>query len=160
MAQAQCFSQRKLEHLLGARRERDLARGELLARAHDPRHLLPRALDRNPQRLEHSSGKVLLFAQQAKQDVLGADVVVLERPRLLLGQDDYLTGALGESLKQTSRISPRETADKSAQPASWRRCLSAASRPLQSRFAQTAFGPCVSVTLMRQNVTQGADDGL
>jgi hypothetical protein len=32
--------------------------------------------------------------------VLGADVVVLQRASLFLGQDDYLSGSLCESLKQ------------------------------------------------------------
>ncbi len=48
-------------------------------------------------------GEALLFAQQAQQDVLGADVIVLEGPRLLLSQDDDLASSLCESLKQTPK---------------------------------------------------------
>jgi hypothetical protein len=40
-----------------------------------------------------------LLAEQAEEDVLRADVVVLERPRLLLGEDDHLSGSLCESLE-------------------------------------------------------------
>ena len=50
-------------------------------------------------RLEHAGGEALLLAQQAEQDVLGADVVVLERPRLFLREDDHLAGSLCKSLE-------------------------------------------------------------
>ena len=62
------------------------------------------ALYRDIQRLEHSGRQALLFTQQAKQDVLGADVVVLESPRLFLGQDDNLAGSLCESLEHKSLL--------------------------------------------------------
>ena len=81
-------------------RERDLAGGDLLAGADDPHDLGADALDGDVERLEHAGGEALLLAEQAEQDVLGADVVVLERARLLLGEDDDLTGALCESLEQ------------------------------------------------------------
>jgi len=57
---------------------------------------------------EHPRREALLFAQQAEQDVLGADVVVAQRPRLFLGQDDDVAGALCKSLEQTpeDRSSP------------------------------------------------------
>ena len=99
VAQAQRLSQRELEHLLGARRERDLARGDLLAGAHDPHHLSAHALDGDVEALEHARRKALLLAQQAEEDVLGADVVVLERARLFLSKNDHLAGPLCESLK-------------------------------------------------------------
>ena len=102
VAEAQRLAQRQLEHLLGARRERDLAGGDLLAGADDADDLGADALDGDVERLEHAGGEALLLAQQAEQDVLGADVVVLERPRLLLGEDDHLAGPLCESLEQDS----------------------------------------------------------
>jgi len=42
--------------------------------------------------------------------VLGADVVVLQRARLFLGQDDYLTGSLCESLEQKASLSTQRSA--------------------------------------------------
>jgi hypothetical protein len=33
---------------------------------------------------------------QAQEDVLGADVVVVEHPGLFLGQDDHPAGSVGE----------------------------------------------------------------
>ena len=90
----------ELEDLLGAGREGDLAGGDLLAGADDADDLGAHALDGDVEGLEDAGGKALLLAQQAEQDVLGADVVVLERPRLFLREDDHLPGPLCESLKQ------------------------------------------------------------
>ena len=99
VAQAQRLAQRQLEHLLGARRERDLPGGDLLAGADDAHDLRAHALDGDVEALEHARGETLLLAQQAEQDVLGADVVVLERPRLLLRENDHLPGPFCESLE-------------------------------------------------------------
>ena len=93
VAEGERLAQRQLEHLLGARRERDLAGGDLLAGADDAHDLGADALDGDVERLEHARGEALLLAQQAEQDVLGADVVVLERPGLFLGEDDDLAGS-------------------------------------------------------------------
>ena len=102
VAERERLAQRQLEHLLRPRRERDLARGDLLAGADDADHLGADALDRDVQRLEHASGEALLLAQQAEQDVLGADVVVLQGAGLFLGEDDHLPGPFCESLEQNS----------------------------------------------------------
>ena len=84
VAQAQRLAQRQLENLLGARRERDLAGGDLLAGADDADDLRAHAFNGDVEGLEDASGETLLLAEKTEQDVLGADVVVLERPRLLL----------------------------------------------------------------------------
>ncbi len=85
VAERERLAQRQLEHLLGARRERDLAGGDLLAGADDADDLRADAFGGDVERLEDAGGQALLLAEQAEQDVLGADVVVLERPGLLLG---------------------------------------------------------------------------
>ena len=105
VAERERLAERQLEHLLGARRERDLAGRDLLAGADDADDLRPHALDGDVQGLEDAGGEALLLAEQAEQDVLGADVVVLERPRLFLREDDYLPGPLCESLKHLSTAS-------------------------------------------------------
>jgi hypothetical protein len=102
VAERERLAEGQLEHLLGARGEWDLAGGHLLAGADDADDLGADPLDGDVQRLEDAGGQALLLAQQAEQDVLGADVVVLERPGLLLGEDDHLTGPLCESLEQVS----------------------------------------------------------
>ena len=100
VAERQRLAQRELEHLLGARRERDLPGGDLLTGADDAHDLRAHALDGDVERLEHARGKALLLAEEPEQDVLGADVVVLEDAGLLLGEDDHLAGPLCESLEQ------------------------------------------------------------
>src|SRR6266508_281017 len=96
--QREGLAQRELENLLRARRERDLARGDLVALADDPRDLRAHFFHRDVEAFEHPRRQALLFAQQAEQDVLRADVVVLQRPRLILREDDDLPCPFSESL--------------------------------------------------------------
>src|SRR4029079_10201240 len=65
----------------------------------DARHLGANLLDRDVERLQNACGETLFLAQQAQQDVLGADVVVLERARLVLREYDDLTSPFSESLE-------------------------------------------------------------
>ncbi len=100
VSERQCLAQRQLQHLLGARRERDLAGRDLVALADDAGDLRAHLFDRDVERLEHARGKTFLFAQQTEQDVLRPDVVVLERSCLVLREDDDLARSLCKSLKQ------------------------------------------------------------
>ena len=113
VAEAQRLAQRELEHLLGPRRERDLPGGDLLAGADDPHHLRAHALDGDVEALQHARGQALLLAQQPEKDVLGTDVVVLERPRLLLRENDHLPGPFCESLEHGVIPSCEDGASKS-----------------------------------------------
>jgi hypothetical protein len=64
--------------------------------ADNPRpHLLPF----DPERPEHPGRQPFLLAQQPEQDVLGADLVVPERPRIILGKHQNLPGTIREPLK-------------------------------------------------------------
>ncbi len=103
VAQRQRLAQRELEHLLRARRERDLTGRDLVALADDARDLGAHLFDRDVERLQDARSKPLLFAQQAEQDVLRADVVVLQRARLVLGEDDDLSGPFCEAFEQNPR---------------------------------------------------------
>src|SRR5213078_4633918 len=116
VAEAQRFAQRELQDLLRARRERDLPRRDLVTLADDACDLRAHLLDGDVERLEHARGETFLFAQQAEQDVLRADVVVLERPGLVLGEDDNLAGPFREAFEQ---LRPSFLAGKAivAQPA-------------------------------------------
>ena len=104
VAERQGLAQRELEHLLGARRERDLAGRDLVALADDPRDLGANLLDRDVEALEHARGEPLLLAEESEQDVLGPDVVVLQGARLVLGENDDLACAFSESFEQ--RLNP------------------------------------------------------
>jgi hypothetical protein len=102
VTERQRLAQRQLEDLLRARGERDLTRRHLVTLAHDPGNLGADLLDRDVERLEHPGGETLLLAQEAEQDVLSPDVVVLQGSRLVLGKDDDLAGSLGKALEQRS----------------------------------------------------------
>jgi hypothetical protein len=99
VTEAQRLAQRQFEHLLRPRRERDLPGGDLFAGAHDAHDLGAHPLDGDVQALEHARGETLFLTQEPEKDVLRADVVVLERPRLFLGENDDLTGSFSESLE-------------------------------------------------------------
>ena len=101
MAERERLAERELEHLLGARGEGDLAGGDLLAGADDADHLGADALDGDVERLEDAGGEALLLAEQPEQDVLGPDVVVLERARFFLREDHDLAGPFCESLEHS-----------------------------------------------------------
>ena len=87
VAELQRLAQRQLEDLLGARRERDVPRRRGLALADDLLDLLADGLERDVQRLERLGGDALALVDQPEQDVLGADVVVVEHPGFFLRQD-------------------------------------------------------------------------
>ena len=116
VAQRESLAQRQLEHLLGARRERDLAGGDLVALPDDARDLRANFLDRDVERLEDTRSKAFLLAKEAEQDVLSADVVVLEGPCLVLGKNHDLPCPLGESLEQLPRRSFRSVTGGVASP--------------------------------------------
>ena len=78
----------------------------LLAPAHDLEQLLHRLLDGDVERFEHPRRQPFLLAQQAEQEVLRADVVVVEAPGGVLREDDDLTRALGESLEHGRDLAP------------------------------------------------------
>ena len=101
VAERQRFAQRELEHLLRPRRERDLAGRHLVALADDARNLRAHFLDGDVERLEHPRCETFFLAQQAEQDVLRTDVVVLQRPSFVLGEDDDLSSPLSESLEHS-----------------------------------------------------------
>ena len=103
VAERERLAERELEHLLRARGERDLAGRDLVALADDARDLRAHFLDRDVQALEHAGGKTFLLTEQAEQDVLGADVVVLEGAGLVLRENDDLPGSLSEAFEQRSR---------------------------------------------------------
>jgi len=100
----QRLSQGELEDLLRPWRERDLTHRQFVALADDTRDLDTDFLDRDAEGLEHSSGEPLLLSKQPEQQMLGPDVVVLQRARFVLREDDYLPGALREALEHTTTL--------------------------------------------------------
>jgi len=99
VSELQRLSQRQLEDLLGTRGEGDVPRRCLLTLADDLLNLLADGVQRDTQGLERLRRDSLTLVDQAEQDVLGPDVVVVQHPGLLLGQDDDTAGAVCEPLE-------------------------------------------------------------
>jgi hypothetical protein len=99
VAELQGLAQRELEHLLCARRERDVAGGLLLPLADDVLNLLANRIERDVERLECLCGDALPLVDESEQDVLGADVIVVEHLGLFLGQNNDAASSVGKSLK-------------------------------------------------------------
>ncbi len=99
VAELQRLAQGQLEHLLGARGERDVAAGRLLALADDLLDLLAHGLERDAQALEGLGGDALTLVDEAQEDVLGADVVVVEHARLFLREHHDPTSPIGKPLE-------------------------------------------------------------
>ncbi len=106
VAERERLAERQLENLLRAWRERDLAARHLVALAHDSCHLRTHFLDGDVEGLEHARGQAFLLAEEAEQDVLGADVVVLQGTRFVLREDDDLPGTLCEPFEHSEPIVP------------------------------------------------------
>ena len=89
----------------------------LLTLADDLLDLLADALQGDPEGLQGLRGHTLALVDEAKQDVLGADVVVVEHPGLFLRQDDNPPRSIGEPLEHahSSPTAPdRATSDRCA----------------------------------------------
>ena len=99
VAKRKRLAQCELEDLLRPGRERDLAGRDFVALADDAGHLGTHLFDRDLKGIKDARGETFLFAQQPEQDVLGADVVVLERAGLVLCEDYDLARSLCKTLK-------------------------------------------------------------
>ncbi len=82
VAKAELLAKRQPQHLLRARRERELTGGVLLTGGDDPDDLGADTLKRDVERAQRPSGDAFLLTEQAEQKVLGADGVVPELTRL------------------------------------------------------------------------------
>src|SRR5690606_7591673 len=99
VAQLQRLAQAQLEHLLGARRERDVPAGSLLPLTDDVLDLAAHGLERDVEALESLRSDTLTLVDETQQDVLGADVVVAEHARFFLRKHHDPSGPVGESLE-------------------------------------------------------------
>ena len=104
VVELQRLPQRELEHLLGARGERDVAGRRPLAPADDLCHLLAHRVLADvqlPQRLRRDAVGV---PHQPEQQMLGPDVVVVEVPGFFLRKDDDSPRPLGEPLEHLAPL--------------------------------------------------------
>jgi len=102
VAELKRLAQAQLEDLLRPRREGDVAGGRLLALADDLLNLLADRLQRDAEALQSLGGDAFTLMDEAEQDVLRADVVVVEHARFLLRKHDHPAGTVGEPFKHLS----------------------------------------------------------
>ena len=76
-----------------------MTRGSASADADDLFDLLADGSQRDPERLERLRGEPFALADQAEQDVLGPDVVVIEEPRFFLREHDDPPSAISETFE-------------------------------------------------------------
>ncbi len=105
VAELQRFAEAQLQDLLGARCERDVPGRRRATVTDDLLHLGAHGFERDAERLERLGRDALTLVDQTEQDVLGADVVVVEQPRLFLRQHDHSSGSIGETFEHLSTTS-------------------------------------------------------
>src|SRR5438105_6381187 len=89
MAELPRLVDREFDDLLRARRERDLARrGRGIAAADRELHGRAHLRELDPERVEHARGNALTFADEAQEQMLCADVVVVEPDRFVLRESE------------------------------------------------------------------------
>jgi L-fuconolactonase len=104
IAEQQRLAQRQFQHLLGPWRERDVPGWGPGADADGLLHLVAHGVQADIQRRQRPGGEAPFFIQQPEQNVLGAHVVVVQRPGLRLGQDERLPRPVGEPLEHLDRL--------------------------------------------------------
>src|SRR6266508_304497 len=86
----------ELQDLLGPRREPDVAGRGALALPDDLLDLGADRLQRDTERLQRPNGDALALAEQAEQQVLGGEVVVVAQPGFVLGKHNHPSSPVGE----------------------------------------------------------------
>ena len=80
--------------------------GRLPAVADDLLDLSARVRERDVERLEDPRRDALLLADQPEEQVLGADVVVVEQTCFFLREHNHSAGAVGEAFEHAPRLRP------------------------------------------------------
>ena len=99
VAELEGLAQGELEDLLGPGGEGDVTARGGLALADDLHDLGAHGVQGDVHRLQGLGGDSLSLVDEAEEEVLGADVVVVERPRFVLSQDDDAAGAVGKAFE-------------------------------------------------------------
>jgi hypothetical protein len=102
MMEASRFIDRKLHHFLRPWGQVYFAGHKVLSTANNAFDGLTRLVEINPQACEYLAGHAFPLTKQAKQEVLGADGVVLEALRLFLGELHDCAGPFGEAVEVPS----------------------------------------------------------
>ena len=104
VAELKGLAEGELQHLLRPGREGDVARRGRPALADDLFDLVPHRLQRNAERFECLGRDALTLVDEAEEDVLGADVVVVEQARFFLRQHHDSSSPVSEAFEQGNRL--------------------------------------------------------
>lgn len=102
VSELQCLAQAELQDFFGTRGEGDVAGRGLLALADDLLDLAAHSFEGDAQRLQRLGSDTFALVNEAEQDVLRTDVVVVEHPGFFLSQDNNAPCAIGEPLEHRS----------------------------------------------------------
>ena len=82
-----------------------MTRRRLLALTDDLDDFVPHRVEVDAHRLQGLGGDALTLVEQPQQDVLGADVVVIQESRFFLGKYNYPSSSICEPLKHSCLLS-------------------------------------------------------
>ena len=99
VTQLQSLAQRVLQHLLCTRGKRHVTARRLGATTNNVDHLRAHSIQGNTHGLQRLGSHTVAFTNQAEQDVLRADVIVIELACLILCQDDNATCSVRKPLE-------------------------------------------------------------
>ena len=99
VAELQRLTQREFEDLLRARGEGDVARRRRAALADDLLDLAAHGLERDAEAFERLGRDTFTLVDEPEQDVLGADVAVIQEAGLLLCEHHDPAGPVGETFE-------------------------------------------------------------
>src|SRR5690606_9285890 len=117
VSQLQRLAQRQLQDLLGTGGEGDVAGRGLLPLPDDLLNLLADGFEADAEALQGLGGDALALVDEAEQDVLRANVVVVEHPGFFLRQDNHAPCAAGKPLEHVSSLlTARSGRDGSSDP--------------------------------------------
>ena len=102
VTQLQCFTQRQLKDSLGTRRERNVTFDRLFALANNVDDRFTHLVALNVHHVEGFCCDALALGNEAQQQVLSADVVVVEVPGFVLCEDDDSPSSVGEPFEHGS----------------------------------------------------------
>ena len=100
VAELQSLPQGKLQDLLGPWGERRRPGGGRPGRPDRLLHLFTHSFQTDAQRFQRLGCHALTLVDEAEQDVLGPDEVVVQQARFFLGQHQHSSGSVGKAFKQ------------------------------------------------------------
>ncbi len=104
MIQTTSFINGQLDHLFGAWSQTNFAQHDAVSTSNNKFNGAANLVQFNAQITQYFGGNALSLTYQTKQEMLGADIIVLEALRFFLSQAQNLSGSFGKSIKPISIV--------------------------------------------------------